>query len=525
MTLVQVAAAAALLATVTPLARLVTDADFARVFPRHRRIIGVCLLAWAGVVGAIAVFWPATLVPSALVGVVMSIVLVWLARPHFGVRRGRPPGSLSLTRSLRDLARREALLDLGERHGPVFKTRQPSGPVVCIMGLERGQRLVREHRSAIGPSPLAFTDEIMGGFLRYMDDDTHDVYGPLFRRAMSRSVTDAAAPVTRAATIRSLQRVTATASSPDTGLHQIAYESVLHAMFGIEAASDTGIGFAGAYDVFARDAISHPRHRRQLVALDELRALIREHAKLLDDPTITVAPCALRELRALDAAMPDETCIDNLLFMLRIGSSNVTSLLRWILEHLGSDPSWRARLATESDARGLGTDLHDAFVLETLRLAQSEYVYRRLVDDVEFEGFRLPSGWLVRICVWESHRDPEIFDHPTSLTDRFLGPRPPQTEYCPFGFDRHACNSVGLALMIARTVLEEYCADPDVIVRPSGAVVRDLRHWSHWRPGPTLAVSRHTATESRREPVGQIAVEPPLQRRDVVTKDVHETGP
>jgi cytochrome P450 len=39
----------------------------------------------------------------------------------------------------------------------------------------------------------------------------------------------------------------------------------------------------------------------------------------------------------------------------------------------------------------------DSVVKETLRLAQSEYLYRRLLEDVEFDGMTLPKGWLVRL--------------------------------------------------------------------------------------------------------------------------------
>jgi cytochrome P450 len=511
-----VIAVVVLLIATAPVVRLAVDADFGRVFPVHRRIIVAALAGWAGLVGALALVWGSALIPVAGVVAAVSLLATWRSRPHYGQARRLPPGSLSLTRSVRALARREAYLEMNDAYGPVFKASQFSGPVVCIVGLERGQRLLREHRAAIGPSPLAFTEQIMGGFLRYMDDDTHDLYGPLFRRAMSRSVTDAAEPVARAATIRSLHAVSATSASPDADLERIAYEAVLHAMFGIDAASELGREFTRSYDAFARSAIKHPRHRRTVRALDDLRDIVRRRAALLDAPEPAIAPCALRELRALDPRMPDRTCIDNLLFMLRIGSNNVASLLRWVLENFGADPSWRARLVDD-------TELYDAFVSETLRLAQSEYVYRRLVADVEFEGFHLPAGWLVRICVWESHRDPVIYDDPTRMTDRFLGNRRPQSEFCPFGFDRHACNSVGLATMIARTVLEEYITEPDVIVEPAGSVVRDLRHWSHWRPGPSLSVARRFGPGSHRQPAGEIPAEQPLQRRDVLAEDLDET--
>lgn len=526
--MIDLVAFAALLVIAAPVGRLVADRNFAHVYPRPRLVVAAVLLVWFAIVGAVALWWDWLLAPAALVAAVTLTLATWHSRPRYGRLRRWPPGSLSITRAVRDLARRDALLELAERHGPIFKGAQFSGTVVCMVGLERGQRFVRDHRAAIGPSPLAFNDQIMGGFLRYMDDDTHDRYGPLFRRAMSRSVTDAAEPAARLATRRALGRVTSEPMSPDDELERVAYDTVLHALFGIVADSEIGVAFTASYQQFTATTVLH-RRRRHHDALEELRSIVRRHAATLEDATggEHLAHCALDELRESNPDMPDAVSIDNLLFMLKIGSSNVTSLLRWVLEMYGSEPTWRQRLLAEHRADGsdLQPDLFDAFVMEVLRLAQSEYVYRRLVGDVEFEGFHLRAGWFIRICVWESHRDPRIFDEPATLTDRFHGMRRPASEYCPFGFDRHACNSVSLALMIARTVVAEFAADPAVTVRPSGDLTRSLRQWSHWQPGPSLAVSRRLREPSTGSPTRQVAIEEHLERSDLLAEDLPETAP
>lgn len=485
--------------TVVPLLRLPADPAFRRIFPGPARLVAAALAAWVVVAVLLAVLWPPAAVVAAILAGLVAAGAWWRARPARGTRTGAPPGSLSLTRSLQGLAHRDHYQREAERHGPVFRSMQPSGPVVCVVGLERGQRFVREHRDAIGPSPLSFTQQIMGGFLRYMDDETHDVYGPLFRRAMSRPVTDAARPATTSAVQRELGALGPDAADPSPALERIAFDAVLHALFGLRNGDELHAELMRHYPAFARSAIMHPRHRRTVAALDGLRAvasrqlgeLDRRRAAGLEPPA-----CALTELREHDPAMPDATCIDNLLFMLRIGSGNVASLLRWLVQMLASEPGWRERLS-EAVERGddpLSPDLVDAFVMEALRLAQSEYVYRKLVADVELDGHSLRRGWLVRICVWESHRDPQVFEHPDAMTDRFHGQRRPQTEYCPFGFDRHACNSVGLASMVARVLVEGLVGDPGVTIRPSTELARDLRHWSHWRPGPGLVWGRSAAT-------------------------------
>ena len=124
---------------------------------------------------------------------------------------------------------------------------------------------------------------------------------------------------------------------------------------------------------------------------------------------------------------------------------------------------------------------------ETLRLSQSEYLYRRVRRDFTFEGFRVPKNWLVRICVWESHRDSRIFEDPDRFNpDRFLQQDYTHNTYSPFGSGRHACNGVPLSMAIARAFFEELSQAWNWSVTGHGTVERDFRHWSHWRPGRSL---------------------------------------
>ena len=490
MTATDIAATLVLVAAPVPALRLPLDRRFRKLFGRTAFLVVVAVGAWWVGVAVLAAVARQGLVVVAVITGVSSLALWWRARPARGRWRGHPRGSLSLTRSLRGLAHRDDYQVQAERFGAIFRMMQPSGPVVCVVGLERGQRIIREHRDAIGPSPLPFTQQVLGGFLRYMDDDVHDVYGPLFRRAMSRAVTDAAAPVARAAMHSELQAIGSDAHDPSPCLQRIARATVLAALLGLRA-GDTLLDEWVRHDAAAAwSPRLRQRNRRSLEGLASLREVVRRQGEALrTEPEPAV--CALTELAALDPSMPDATCVDNLIFMVRIGSANVASLLRWVVQMLAAEPGWRDRLADQSaTADPLTPDLHDAFVMEVLRLAQSEYVYRRVLSDVNFEGVVVPRGSLLRICVAESHRDASIFPAADVLTDRFHGHRPPQAEYSPFGFDRHACNSIGLSSMIARTVVEAIVSCPDLALQAAGGVARDLRHWSHWRPGPDLAWSR-----------------------------------
>ena len=470
----------------------VADAGFRRMFPRASvALAGAAASACAATV-VLAVTAPAAAVGTATLAV-LPLVAGW-TRATVGRALGEPPGDRSPVAWVRDLARRDAYQRRFDRHGPVVVGSQFGRSVVCIHGIERGQRLLREHRSALGPSPLPFTQQMMGDFLRYMDDETHDRYGPMFRRALSREVTDTVRSAVTTATEAMLTAVGADPVDPRSEIRHIVETTLVQAWFGVTrdavSTDPAATAFVDAFHAFSARPIQHRADRAARSGLVDLRSLTRELATVASAPG--APPSVLGGIMALDPDQPDDVAVDNLLFMLRIGTSNTAALAAWGLQLLAGAPEIRERLGDGEPG------LADAVVNETLRLAQSEYLYRRLHRDLDVEGYRLRAGWLVRICVAESHRDPERFECPAAFTDRFVGDRPPPHVFAPFGIDRHACNAAGLASGIVGTALTAVAADPAVRIVPAPDLVRDLRHWSHWRPGPGLALTRANPTDPSR---------------------------
>ena len=122
----------------------------------------------------------------------------------------------------------------------------------------------------------------------------------------------------------------------------------------------------------------------------------------------------------------DRTLVRNFIYLLQTSCIDVSDLLLWILKYLCEDPRWMKNLQTHwSAAERSGfrhaQDLAHRVVLETLRLEQSEYLMRKALHDLHFEGFLIPKGWLVRIGVRESHRDRAIYEDPHVFNpDRFI---------------------------------------------------------------------------------------------------------
>lgn len=480
----------ALAAAAVPTVRLLVQPAVRATFPRLWLALVVTMLSLAGALVTLASWLPVALHVVVPVAVALALWAGFRARPSAGRRRRLPPGSLGLLSSLEALADRHFYLDASRRFGPVFKMAQVRRPTACVVGLDRGHRIMREHASALRSPPLPFSSEIAGGFLRYMDAETHERYGPLFRRALARPVVAAAAPVARAAARRELAELAAKCAFtgepvlPGGAFERIVVDTYLRAFVGIEPGSPVDSEFRKAYLPIERWSISKPLGAPEREGIDRLRAIMRTHLDEKEGANVSV----LSELRRLDPSMPDSTALDNLVFTHKIAVSNTTGLLHWVVALLGRDPAWVGRLQTAPRASE-GDDLFAHVVSETLRLAQSEYLYRAIDEDIEVDGHRLPRGWLLRLCVWESHCDPAVFQEPESFDpERFDGQRYSTDEYAPFGYGKHACNGIAVNDVVCRAVLEELVDGFVWETVGEGSPAHDLRHWRHWRTSPGLAL-------------------------------------
>ena len=482
MSLVDLAAVILLAGAILPVSRLPRDARFRRLFPAAAAAVAAAMLSWWLLVFALVVAVPAWLVPAAAVTSVAWACGYWRARPEYGRARGLPPGSLSLIESIAGIAERGFCARNAAVHGPVFKTSQVTCNVVCVVGLERAQRLLREHADAIVATPLPFHHQIPGGFLRYMDDATHDRYGGVFRRAFGGSLLDATTPSIRGIVRRELNRLAEQVSTdregldPKPALERITHDALVAVLFGAQPGSDRYRAFEARWRGLDSVTIQRRWNRRERLALDEIIEATLADARAAESP-VDANPSVITRMHQFDPELPDEVAVANLVLTQAIGQDNLAGLLDWLLVMLADNPEWKQRLRERPEDA-------EAFVAETLRLARSEYLYRTLGREVRFEGYRLPRGWRLRICVAESHRDPEVFEQADRFTDRFVNGRYRQSEYSPFGMGRHACTGAGLATLVSRVFLEELTSGFDFDLSGFASPVRGFRHWSHWNPGP-----------------------------------------
>jgi cytochrome P450 len=173
------------------------------------------------------------------------------------------------------------------------------------------------------------------------------------------------------------------------------------------------------------------------------------------------------------AAAREPAVVANLLYVFNTAWSDVAGLMSWMTQWLASQPEWLGRLRTAADPDAMAQRI----VRETLRLSQSEYIVRRAREPLEFDGFVIPRGWLVRVCIRDIHRRPEVFPDPRRFDpDRFLDPPGPQA-YAPFGASRISCLGESMTLMFGRLLALELARGYEIAVADDGPPELGPFHW------------------------------------------------
>jgi cytochrome P450 len=192
--------------------------------------------------------------------------------------------------------------------------------------------------------------------------------------------------------------------------------------------------------------------------------------------------------RAHPQALASDAMMGNFAYALHTARIDVAGLMVWVLAVLGENAHWvaalRADCVSNPDASEVG-GLADRIIRETLRMRQSEFLIRRARKNLECNGFTIPEGWHIRMCVAESHRSSDAFDEPDRFDpDRFLT-NPNRSRYAPFGFAPHLCPGEHLTRWIGRNLVVELARDHEISSS-------DVQPWEfsgfHWRPNSAMKV-------------------------------------
>jgi cytochrome P450 len=455
------------------------------------------LLLTAGTVGFGLAGWalvavPVLLPPAAAASAAGMVFLWWRSRPGFGRSRRWPPGSLGILASVNAIDNRRFYLDQALRYGPVFKMSQFGRPVLCVVGLARGREFLQSHREALAGASLPYNRFIRSGMLRYMPSESHRAEAPLFRRAFGTVDLSAIEDDIRVSCRARLEMLSRGADHERVDLRPLirawTIETLARTFFGLQAHDPRVAALDASQRAMDLERTGGAAWRSTMAssftsATSTIREAAADHRSTGDASSV---------LAALVTEAPESLDYDgrlrNLFVIFRLAIGDFGAALNWIAYQLSVHAEWQPRVREEQrlpEVDGTtGPDLATRVVLETLRLEQSEFLYRRTTRPIEFEGFHVPAGWLVRICVQESHRDPEVFPQPEAFNpDRFLARTYQRSEYATFGLDGHGCMGVDIVYRFGRVLVEEMCATGNWHVTSDSPPEHGTRHRHHWRPG------------------------------------------
>ncbi len=476
-----------------PLARLLAARPFRaklRSFPGTG--LALAVLAGGAAAVAVAAAWsqPRALAATAALAGGAAAAVAWRARPGYGRTRGLPPGSLGAL-PVGPLLDDRFFLKQAARHGPVFKTSQFLRPMACVVGLERCTELLRRYDDVLEPPALPFDAFVPGGFVRSMPAARHEgmiaALRPLAAREAVRRHEDSMVAAAREC-LRALAAASARdgAVDPAPPLRAMVFAILLRVFFGIRSGEPAFARLRALYGVIDVRRPSGALRPLARPALDEIVALVGQGATADAHGDSLFA----RIVAAQPSAARDPGVLGNLVYMVQNARDDTAGLLVWALALLGAAPAW-AQALDEAAARNAtaADDLAARIALETVRLEQSEFLFRRVLTPISVEGFVIPSGWLLRLCIRESHRDPAIFVEPDRFDpDRFRKRHYTRLEYSPFGLgtSRHACLGELLAKTVARVFLVELARG--FTWRLAAAGRREFDGW-HWTPGRAFRIA------------------------------------
>ncbi|PWT75058.1 MAG: hypothetical protein C5B60_05915 [Chloroflexi bacterium] len=350
------------------------------------------------------------------------------------------------------------------RYGPISKARLLGKPAVMLLSAE-GQRfvLVTAQRSFDTGAGYAIVKPLLGNALTLTDGDIHD--------QLKRWMLPAFASANMQTYLATINRVISSRLATWSEDRPVCLTQEFATItFTIGAALLLGLDFGPETDELLRHwktlahgvtTLLHVRgpvtpFGRALIAREWLERRIRSIiARQRHSDQINI-------VRLLaDAGMPDEEIVTQIIFLIHASFDTTTDTVSWAFVDLLRHPDLLERVraevqATLHEAPISLADLQqnrllDAVIKEALRLYPQVHIFfRGAKEDVEFDGFTIPKGWLVNLNPAFVHRRPDYFADPLTFNpDRFLVDKEDErTPYAWIGFGggMHGC----LGEMIAR---------------------------------------------------------------------------
>ncbi|KAL1569266.1 (+)-abscisic acid 8'-hydroxylase [Salvia divinorum] len=157
--------------------------------------------------------------------------------------------------------------------------------------------------------------------------------------------------------------------------------------------------------------------------------------------------------------LSDEQIADNVIGVIFAARDTTASVLTWILKFLAQNPTVLHAVTEEQEAimrsrenKGLSWEdtrkmpVTTRVIQETMRVASIlSFTFREAIEDVEFQGYRIPKGWKVLPLFRNIHHSPENFTDPEKFDPSRFEVAPKPNTFLPFGSGAHSCPGNELA--------------------------------------------------------------------------------
>lgn len=400
-------------------------------------------------------------------------------------RHRLPPGEFVRLDEL-EKSNRCFLLEQAARVGPVFKAIAWNEFWVCIVGLSPGRQLLRDHGADLRPVTLKLESLFPKGFLRQMQGEDHRRYRKAILRATrGDDLTASEAQLSAIATDALALYSAGTRCKEDAAadfirtLNSIASGMLIRLFFGVDSGTEPFERILRSYHKLGPYGLVWNLGPQQHKAFAELRDYLLE---LFTGAPEMCPPGSEKSIlgQLANEGQLDATLLGNLIYMVEMGRYDTYSLFRWITKYAADHPELLERIAAENatPSRAGGRSLTEAFVLETLRMDQSERLIRKAQRDFVFAGHFIPKHSHVRVCMWEAHKSPAAFPDPFQFDPgRFLSTTPGSDQFSPFGLDSHQCPFGDMAIRTSMIFLRVLARSYVPVTLDDGPPVKGMFHW------------------------------------------------
>lgn len=162
--------------------------------------------------------------------------------------------------------------------------------------------------------------------------------------------------------------------------------------------------------------------------------------------------------------LSDKEIRDDIVTLVLAGHETTATTLAWVVDLLLHHPD--ALRKVRDEATGGGTDFTEAVINETLRLWPPAPITGRMTAaEYRLGDYTLAAGTRIVLLLDAVNRDPGAYPDPDEFRpERFLGTRPPQHAWIPFGGGIKRCIGAAFAMRelvtVLHTMLREGALEP-----------------------------------------------------------------